>query len=108
MKHAKWKWSVYAKKTVGTKLTLSFQDGMVQGHSGCNTFRATFRRDGDRLVIGPAAATRMACAGDGVMQQEREFLAALETATLWTVQDGMLDMHRADGERVMTANPVAR
>ena len=92
----------------GTKLTLSFQDGMVQGHSGCNTFRATFRRDGDRLVIGPAAATRMACAGDGVMQQEREFLAALETATLWTVQDGMLDMHRADGERVLTANPVAR
>ena len=47
-------------------------------------------------------------AGDGVMQQEREFLAALETATLWTVQDGMLDMHRADGERVLTANPVAR
>jgi len=92
----------------GTKLTLSFQDGMVQGHSGCNTFRATFRRDGDHLVIGPTAATRMTCAGDGVMQQEREFLAALETATLWTVQDGMLDMHRADGERVLTANPVAR
>lgn len=92
----------------GTKLTLSFQDGMVQGHSGCNTFRATFRRDGDHLVIGPTAATRMTCAGDGVMQQEREFLATLETATLWTVQDGMLDMHRADGERVLTANPVAR
>ncbi len=92
----------------GTRLTLSFQEGVVQGHSGCNTFRATFKRDGDRLVIGPAAATRMACAGDGVMQQEREFLAALETTTVWTIQDGMLDMHRADGERVLMANPVAR
>lgn len=92
----------------GTRLTLAFQDGVVHGESGCNTFRATFKRDGDRLVIGPAAATRKACAGDGVMQQEREFLAALETATLWTVQDGMLDMHRPDGERVLTANPVAR
>ena len=40
----------------GTRLNLSFQDGIVQGHSGCNTFRATFKRDGDRLVIGPAAA----------------------------------------------------
>ena len=40
--------------------------------------------------------------GDG------EFLAALETATVWTIQDGMLDMHRTDGERVLTANPVAR
>jgi heat shock protein HslJ len=92
----------------GTKLTLAFQDGVVHGQAGCNSFRATFKRDGNRLVIGPAAATRMACAGDGVMQQEREFLAALETATLWTVQDGMLDMHRADGERVLTANPVAK
>ncbi len=92
----------------GTKLTLSFQEGVVHGQSGCNTFHATFKRDGDRLVIGPTAATRMACAGAGVMQQEREFLAALETAILWTVQDGMLDMHRADGERALTANPVAR
>ena len=92
----------------GTKLTLAFQEGVVHGQAGCNTFRATFKRDGNRLVIGPTAATRMACAGDGVMQQEREFLAALETATLWTVQDGMLDMHRADGERVLTANPVAK
>lgn len=92
----------------GTKLTLSFQDGAVQGHSGCNTFRGTFKRDENRLVIGPLAATRMACAGDSVMQQEREFLVALETAILWNIQDGMLDMHRADGERVLTANPVAR
>ena len=93
---------------VGTRLTLSFREGMAHGHSGCNTFRAKFKRDGDRLVIGPAAATRMACAGDGVMQQEREFLVALETATRWTVQNGMLDVHRADGERVLTANPVAK
>lgn len=92
----------------GTRLTLEFQQGVVQGHSGCNTFRATYKSDGDRLAVGPAAATRMACAGDGVMQQEREFLAALATATRWTVQDGMLDMHRADGERVLTANPVAK
>ena len=91
----------------GTRLTLSFQEGVVQGHSGCNTFRATFKVT--RIVWSSGRRPRQqACAGDGVMQQEREFLAALETTTVWTIQDGMLDMHRADGERAPTANWVAR
>ena len=49
----------------------------------------------------------MACSGEGVMQQEQEFLAALESATVWTVTGGMLDVHRADGERVLNAIAAA-
>ena len=90
---------------VGTTLTLSFADGTVQGSAGCNTFRATYTSKGDHLDIGPAITTRMACPGDGVMQQEQQFLTALSTATTWTLQGGMLDVHRADGERVLSANP---
>ncbi|MGA9396577.1 MAG: META domain-containing protein [Azonexus sp.] len=89
---------------LGTRLNLSFKDGMVQGFSGCNKFRASYKREGDRLTIAPLATTRMACAAEGLMQQEREFLAALESVTVWTIRDGMLDMHRADGERALTAN----
>jgi len=89
---------------LGTTLTLSFGAGVVTGKSGCNSFRATYKSEGDQLTIGPAATTRKACTGEGVMQQEREFLAALETATTWSVRGGMLDVHRADGERVLTAN----
>ena len=40
------------------------------------------------------------------MEQEREFLAALESATTWTIDRGMLDVHRADGERVLHATPA--
>ena len=55
-------------------------------------------------IHGAIAATRKACAAAGVMQQEREFLAALRSATTWAIDArGMLDMHRADGERVLTA-----
>ena len=93
---------------LGTRLTLSFHDGVVQGSSGCNTFRATYKREENRLAIGPAATTRMACAGEGVMEQEQKFLAALKTTTLWAIQDGMLDVHRADGERVLTASEMAK
>ncbi|HSQ00164.1 MAG TPA: META domain-containing protein [Candidatus Dormibacteraeota bacterium] len=90
---------------IGTTLTLSFQNGAVVGSAGCNTFRATYTRDGQRLSIGPPAATRKMCDGKGVMAQEHEFLAALESATVWDIDRGMLDVHRADGERVLTAHP---
>jgi len=50
------------------------------------------------------ALTRMSCGGEGVMRQEREFLSALQSATTWGFMGKMLDMHRADGERVLTAD----
>ncbi len=89
---------------VGTTLTLSFEDGSVAGHAGCNSFRAQAVIEENRLSVGPIAATRKMCPGEGVMEQEREFLAALETATAWAIDRGMLDVHRADGERVLTAS----
>ncbi|QKS27878.1 MAG: META domain-containing protein [Candidatus Accumulibacter similis] len=92
----------------GTDLTLSFDAGMIQGHAGCNSFRAPYSSDGARMTVGPAMTTSKACAGEGVMQQEREFLAALATATVWSVRGGMLDVHRADGQRVLNANAEAR
>ena len=88
---------------IGTTLTVSFQNGSVVGHAGCNNFRARYTRDGNRLAVGPAAATRKVCDGEGVMEQEREFLAAIESATIWAIERDMLDLHRADGERVLFA-----
>ena len=91
----------------GTRLTLAFDGSRVTGHGGCNSFRAGYTQDGDRIAIQPPTLTRMACEGEGVMAQEQAFLAALATVTTWTIAGGMLDMHRADGERVLTANPHA-
>jgi heat shock protein HslJ len=88
---------------LGTALTLSFRDGAVVGHSGCSTYRAGYTRDGSRLTIGPAATTRKACAGAGVMDQEQQFLAALQSATTWTIRGDVLDLHRADGARALAA-----
>ena len=87
----------------GTTLSVTFTRGAVAGSAGCNTFRATYTAEADRIVIGPAATTRKACAGEGVMRQEREFLSALASVTTWAVDGGLLDMHRADGERALTA-----
>ena len=42
------------------------------------------------------------------MEQERQFLAALKTAKVWTLESGTLDVHRADGERVLMASRTPR
>ena len=91
----------------GTTLTLTFENGMVRGSSGCNTFRASYKSEGKGLSIGAPATTRKLCAAEGVMEQERQFLAALQTAKVWTVESGTLDVHRADGERVLMASGTA-
>jgi heat shock protein HslJ len=93
---------------LGTTLTMTFSQGLVQGSSGCNTFRAPYTSQGNRLSIGPVTSTRKACPAEDVMRQEREFLAALESAKVWAMDGGMLDVHRADGERVLTAFGTGR
>jgi heat shock protein HslJ len=87
-----------------TVLTLSFENGAVSGQAGCNTFRATYSVQGGGITIGPPATTRKSCA-EPLMAQERAFLTALESATRWTIDGGILDMHRADGERALSAKP---
>jgi heat shock protein HslJ len=91
----------------GTTLTLSFEDGSVAGHAGCNNFRGRYTTEGNRIALGPVAATRKACAEEGVMDQERQLLAAIESATTWTIDRDVLELHRADGERVLTARKRA-
>jgi len=83
-------------------ITLSFKAGALSGDAGCNTFRGAYVVDGKGVKIGPVATTRKACAED-VMKQEREFLAALESAVTWAVEGDTLDMHRADGQRALMA-----
>jgi heat shock protein HslJ len=89
----------------GTRLTVTFQDGKISGSGGCNRFHGAFTTEAGALRIGPLATTRMACEAE-VMTQEQEFLRALESATKWDIVRGMLDVHRADGERVLTATAI--
>ena len=88
---------------LGTTLVLTFRGGEIEGFGGCNAFSGSFTRNGNRLTIGPLAVARMQCGGKGVTEQELEFLAALRSAATWVVRGGLLDLHRADGSRALTA-----
>jgi heat shock protein HslJ len=45
----------------GTRIRLGFSDGRLSASAGCNTFGATYRVDGGRLVIDGGAMTEMGC-----------------------------------------------
>jgi len=84
----------------GAALTAEFSaDGGLSGSGGCNRFTTTWESDGESLItIAPPASTMMACADpEGVMDQEMQYLAALTTASTYTVEGNRLELRTADG-----------
>jgi len=71
----------------GTEVTAMFgADGNLTGTAGCNQYRTSFKVDGNNITIEPAATTRMLCSEpEGIMDQEAEFLRALESAATYKI-----------------------
>jgi heat shock protein HslJ len=83
----------------GTTLTAEFgKDGVLSGKSGCNSYNGSYTVTGDKVKIGPMASTKMACSDPaGVMEQEAQYLAALETAATYQVEGPVLELRTEDG-----------
>ena len=92
----------FTSLVIGTEITAVFaEDGTLSGSAGCNNYTAGYTVDGDAIQIGPAASTRKMCAEpEGVMEQEQEYLAALETAATYRIDGDTLEMRTADGALV--------
>ena len=83
---------------LGTSLSLRLlEGGRLAGSAGCNRFTAPVQLEGSRVRIGAPVATRRSCPGAGVMEQERQFLAALPTAVSLRLEGDALELRRADG-----------
>jgi putative lipoprotein len=83
------------------RMTLELaEDGRTGGKGGCNSYFAQAVFAGNALSFGAPAATRMACAGP-VMIQENAFFAALGTIAAFTLADNQLSLLDADGNTVM-------
>jgi heat shock protein HslJ len=82
----------------GTELTMEFAaDGRVAGSAGCNRYTGSFKQDGKTLSFGPAAATRRMCVEpEGVMEQEQQFLKALETVATVRLEADRAELRTAD------------
>jgi heat shock protein HslJ len=82
----------------GTTLTAEFgKDGTLSGDSGCNSYNGPYTVNANQIKIGPLASTRKAC-GDpaGVMEQETQYLAALESAATYRIEGTVLELRTKD------------
>lgn len=80
--------------------------GALGGHTSCNRLSARYTLEGDRLVLGPVATTRMAC-GELQREQEDRVLTALErVATARVRPDGLLELRDAEGRGLLRATRV--
>lgn len=69
--------------------TLTLEEGLAGGFSGCNTYRGPYELDGDSISLGPLAGTLIGCPGPEA-DTEAAYLAALEGVDAWAIEGGEL------------------
>ncbi len=85
----------------GTEITAIFDSAeeQVTGSAGCNSYFADYEVSGNKLSFSDIAATDMACGSpEGVMEQEREYLALLLDTATFQVEDSLLTISSSDGQ----------
>jgi heat shock protein HslJ len=80
-----------------TIVTAAFDQAQVSGNGGCNPYSGPYWVSGPNIAIGPLAANQMMCGQPGVMDQEQQFLAALQSAATYQLDGNQLELRRADG-----------
>jgi heat shock protein HslJ len=82
----------------GTTLTASFgKDGRLTGNAGCNNYNGPYKVNGTQIAIGPLASTMKACSDPaGIMDQETQFTAALQSAATYQIEGNVLELRTKD------------
>jgi heat shock protein HslJ len=79
--------------------------GSVRGNAGCNTYSASYQAAGNTLSVTPSITTNMACESPaGVMQQEQQFLAALQSAATFQLTGNQLQIRSGGDALAIMAN----
>jgi heat shock protein HslJ len=91
---------------IGNEITAVFgEDGSLSGWTGCNNYGGTYEVDGEEMSIGPLAATEKFCEQpEGTMDQESQYLAALQTVATWSIDGDVLDLRTSEGSRAVSYN----
>jgi heat shock protein HslJ len=81
------------------------RDGTLSGSAGCNDYNGSYTVNGDQIKIGPLASTQKFC-GDppGIMDQEAQYLAALEAAATYQIEGNVLEFRTQDGTLAVQFN----
>ena len=78
--------------------TLAFEADRLSGSAGCNRFSGGYAAADGTLTAGPFAATRMACPGSGMTQENAFFALMRSPVSLSFPTDGTLILTGSDGQ----------
>ncbi|UCE00687.1 MAG: META domain-containing protein [Chloroflexota bacterium] len=94
---------------IGTIITADFGlGGRLTGNAGCNDYFTEYQTDGRAISIGTVGATRKFCGEpEGIMQQEQQYLAALEKANTFMTNWITLEIRSSEGALVAKFRRVA-
>jgi heat shock protein HslJ len=86
----------------GSTVTLEFDAGdQAGGSAGCNSYGGHYQVDGDAISFSEMVQTLMACEDEQVMEQEAQYLAALETASQFELSGDSLAITYDGGQGVL-------
>ncbi len=89
-----------------SQVTLQFgEQGGVSGNAGCNSFGGTYQATSVTLQFSQIISTLMACMSENVMQQEHDFLGALNHAASYEISNGNLQIKDADNQYFLNFVP---
>ena len=95
-------WELYSmgkySPIAGSRITINFKDGQVNGNSGCNTYGGDYQLNGDKIEFGMLMSTLMACADPAMMEQESIFMQYLGGTRSFEIVDGQLQIYGSEGE----------
>jgi heat shock protein HslJ len=81
-----------------TQITADFSNGAVSGNGGCNVYSGSYTAAEGAITVSPLAVTMMFCVEpEGISEQEAAYLAALQSASLYTLDGSQLTLSDAEG-----------
>jgi heat shock protein HslJ len=76
--------------------TLALDGDHLGGHTGCNTFGASYEVEDDRLLVGDVGQTLIGCE-EALQRQEAHVIGVLEADPSFLVEGSRLELTAADG-----------
>ena len=86
----------------GTRITLSFGEGSLEGYAGCNTYGGSYTSTEDSLHLSDLYWTEMGCLEpEGILDQEMAYLTALNTVDSYHVDAGRVELYDEAGTQIL-------
>jgi len=88
--------------------TITFdEDGRFGGNASCNRYFGSYKLEGAKLEIGEAiGSTRMMCAVEALMEQEKRLFQFLPMAATVSLENGLLVITDIAGKQLLRAAPA--